>query len=275
MIKTYRQIYSIIEKKAARPIAIVQPRHKLLLSAIDQAAQKGWIDPILFHHNDDAVAARQAVAAVKNDDAELIMKGDLDSATLLKAVLENDGLRTNRRLSHVAVVESPYYERLMLWSDGGVNIQLNQEIMESIIANARVVSNVLGISHPNIALLALVENVNKKLPETVLAYELTKKYSHHSDFSIEGPIALDVALSKEAALRKDLSSTIAGKTDIFIGPSITVTNHVVKSLINIGGAKGGGIIIGAQIPIVMLSRSDSTETKLNSIALGLLASTGD
>ena len=213
--------------------------------------------------------------SVKKGEAKLMMKGDVETAIVLKAVLDVKELRTDQRLSHVAVVESPNYDRLMLWSDGGVNIDLNHEIMDSIITNACVMAKALNIHYPNIALLALVENVNEKLPETLLAFEMEQKYSSYKYFSIEGPIALDVALSREAAVSKGLSSSIAGKTDVFIGPSITVINHVVKSLMSIGGAKGGGIILGAQVPIVLLSRSDSSETKLNSIALGVLTSTGD
>ncbi|NQV36975.1 MAG: phosphate butyryltransferase [Candidatus Marinimicrobia bacterium] len=275
MITSYEQIFAALEKTDPIPIAIVQPKSDFLLNAINDATKNGWITPLIFEHSVDLIAAQQAVASVKNGEAKLMMKGDIETATVLKAVLDDKELRTDQRLSHVAVVESPNYDRLMLWSDGGVNIDLNHEIMDSIITNAYVMAKALNIHHPNIALLTLVETVNEKLPETILAFEMEQKYSSYNNFSIEGPIALDVALSREAAVSKGLSSSIAGKTDVFIGPSITVTNHVVKSLMSIGGAKGGGIILGAQVPIVLLSRSDSSETKLNSIALGVLTSTGD
>jgi phosphate butyryltransferase len=118
-------------------------------------------------------------------------------------------------------------------------------------------------------MLALIEKVSVKLPETVLAYNTAEHYKNDSRFTIEGPIALDVALSATAAQAKKINSKIAGKTDIFIGPNITATNFISKMLLSIGNSKGGGVIIGAKIPIILLSRSDIMETKLNSIALGL------
>jgi phosphate butyryltransferase len=198
------------------------------------------------------------------------MKGNIDTATLLKSVMsKQNGLRSNNYLSHVAVLESPNYKRLILTTDGGVNTTLSKKLLNSIIENALSVTNAFKNTKPNIAMLALIEKVSENLPETVFAHNTAERYKDDSRFTIEGPIALDVALSATAAKAKKIISEIAGKTDIFIGPNITATNFISKMLLSIGNSKGGGVIIGAKIPIILLSRSDIMETKLNSIALGL------
>ncbi|MBC8479162.1 MAG: phosphate butyryltransferase, partial [FCB group bacterium] len=158
--------------------------------------------------------------------------------------------------------------------DGGVNPDQTPEIFESIIKNAVELAGDLGNGHPNIAMLSLIEKINEKVPETVIARELVRRFEHRKDLTIEGPIALDVCSSEEAAAAKGIISRIAGKTDIFVGPRITTINFMVKALINLGGAQGGGIIMGAQTPVVLLSRSDTLQSKLNSIALGIIALKG-
>jgi len=151
-----------------------------------------------------------------------------------------------------------------------VNTTLSEFLLDSIIENALQVTYTLKNDKPNIAMLALIEKVSENLPETVLAYNTAKRYKNDSRFTIEGPIALDVALSATAAEAKQINSKISGKTDVFIGPNITATNFISKMLLSIGESTGGGVIIGAKIPIILLSRSDTIVTKLNSIALGLL-----
>jgi len=275
MITSFNDLTGSLGSENPVSIAIAQPKHKALLSAIEKAQSNGWIEPIIIADKDDAVAAYNTVQVVRNGQASVLMKGDLTTSILLKAVLSPDGIRTENRLSHIAVVEAREYNRLTLWTDGGVNINLNIEIMGQIISNACKMAHALGIYHPNIACLALVEKIQDNLPETYLAAEMVKHYKNDEEYAIEGPMAVDVALSEWAAQQKRISSNIAGKTDIFIGSSITATNHIVKTLLSVGGAKGGGIILGAQGPIVLLSRSDDAETKLLSIALGVLASRGE
>jgi phosphate butyryltransferase len=175
----------------------------------------------------------------------------------------------------VAVIESPHYDRLIVTTDGGVNINLNNTIVASIIENTLVMTAALKNEKPNIAALALIENISDKIPETSFAKTIYQCYNSDPRFTIEGPIALDVALSKEAAATKGLSSKVAGKTDVFLGPNITTTNFIGKALIGVGNARGGGVVLGASVPIVLLSRSDSLDTKLNSIALGLLILQGE
>lgn len=271
MITSYKEIYDSVSGYEPVRLAVVNPQRKYILQALEHADANNWIKPLLFKNDNVENALNDSIEAVKNGDADLLMKGNIDTATLLKAVMnKQNGLRSNKYLSHIAVLESPNYKRLILTTDGGVNPTLSEYLLDSIIENALQVTDTLKNVKPNIAMLALIEKVSENLPETVLAYNTSERYKYDSRFAIEGPIALDVALSAKAAEAKRIDSKIAGKTDIFIGPNITATNFISKMLLNIGKSKGGGVIIGAKIPIILLSRSDTMETKLNSIALGLL-----
>ena len=270
MITSYKEIYDSVSGYEPVRLAVVNPQRKYILQALEQAEANHWIKPLLFKNDNVEKALNASIVAVKNGDADLLMKGNIDTATLLKAVMnKQNGLRSNKYLSHVAVLESPNYKRLILTTDGGVNPTLSENLLDSIIENALQVTNALKNAKPNIAMLALIEKVSENLPETLLAHDTVEHYKDDSRFTIEGPIALDVALSTTAAEAKRIDSKIAGKTDIFIGPNITATNFISKMLLSIGESKGGGVIIGAKIPIILLSRSDTMETKLNSIALGL------
>ena len=270
MISSYKEIYDSVSGYKPVRLAVVNPQRKYILQALRQAEAKNWIKPLLFKNDDVEKALNDSILAVQKGDADLLMKGNIDTATLLKAAMnKRNGLWLNRYLSHVAVLESPNYNRLILTTDGGVNTTLFKNLLDSIIENALQVASALNNSKPNIAMLALIEKVSEKLPETGFAHNTAERYKDDSRFTIEGPIALDVALSGTAAKAKKIISKIAGKTDIFIGPNITATNFISKMLLSIGNSKGGGVIIGAKIPIILLSRSDILETKLNSIALGL------
>ena len=270
MIASYKEIYDLVSGYKPVRLAVVNPQRKYILQALELAENNNWIKPLLFKNDNVEEALNDSIAAIQNGDADLLMKGNIDTATLLKAIMnKQNGLRSNKFLSHVAVLESPNYKRLILTTDGGVNTTLSENLLDSIIENALQITRTLKNAHPNIAMLALIENVSENLPETILANNAVEQYKNDSRFAIEGPIALDVALSATAAEAKRIDSIIAGKTDIFIGPNITATNFISKILLSIGKSKGGGVIIGAKIPIILLSRSDTMETKLNSIALGL------
>lgn len=276
MIKSFAELYDKIDGRKPIPLAIANAMNDHVLKAIDEAQSRGWIEPLIFNHADPRCAARMAVDAVRNGSARMLMKGDLDSATLLKEILDRTaGITGEGYLSHLAAVEMPGRSGFMLWTDGGVTIQLNETTLKSIIQNSLAAAHSLGNARPKIALLALVETVTEKLAETVLADWAVRAFQDRKDLVIEGPIALDVALSREAADKKNLVSRISGKTDIFVGPSITAVNHVVKALAGLAGARVGGLVLGAKVPVVLLSRSDSAETKLNSIALGLINVTGE
>ncbi|MCK4903435.1 MAG: hypothetical protein KAS35_02005, partial [Candidatus Marinimicrobia bacterium] len=247
MISSYKEIYNSVSRNKPVRLAVVNPQRKYILQALEQAEAKNWIKPLLFKNDNVEKALNDSIIAIKNGDADLLMKGHIDTAILLKAVMnKRNGLRSNTYLSHVAVLESPNYKRLILTTDGGVNTTLSETLLDSIIENTLQVAHALKNSKPNIAMLALIEKVSDKLPETVLAHNTVERYINDSRFTIEGPMALDVALSATAAKAKKINSKIAGKTDIFIGPNITATNFISKMLLSIGNSKGGGVIIGAK-----------------------------
>ncbi|MGB2989457.1 MAG: phosphate acyltransferase, partial [Candidatus Zixiibacteriota bacterium] len=206
---------------------------------------------------------------------EILMKGKVDTSTLLKAVLDKEsGLRTGAFLSHVAVVEVSSYPKFMLVTDGGMNIRPDIRQKVEIIENAVEVAKRLRVERPKVACLAAVELVNPDMQETVDAAGLVKMAERGDikDVVIDGPIAFDAAINLEAARTKGIVSPVAGDTDIFLVPDIASGNIFVKSLIYLAGAKVGGLVVGGGAPIVLLSRSDSAQTKLYSMALGAMIS---
>ena len=225
----------------------------------------------MIEEKDHAGAAAKAVALVRSGEADILMKGILDTSILLKAALNKElGLNAGRLTSHVAVIESPHYHKLFIVTDGGINIAPDIQGKIDIIANAVKTSRSLGVERPKVALLAAIEKVNpEKMPCTVDAAIITQMQRRNQikDCVIDGPLALDNAMSAESARIKMISSEVAGDADILIVPDIEAGNILYKSLVDLGGAKGAAIVAGATKPIVLTSRSDSRETKLASIAL--------
>ena len=202
------------------------------------------------------------------------MKGLLDTSVILKAVLNKEwGLRTDSLLSHVMVYEVPTYNKLLVTTDGGMNISPDYEQKVKILKNAIEATNPLGLTNIKVACLAAKEKVNPKMQATVDAKAL-QEAGNRGEFGdnviVEGPLAFDLAISKEAAKIKGFESKVAGETDIMLMPTIEVGNGIGKALTYFAGAKSAGIIMGAKAPIVLVSRADSHESKLYSIAYGAL-----
>ncbi len=169
MITSYQEIYDLVSGYEPVRLAVVNPQRKYILQALAQAESKNWIKPLLFKNDNVEKALNDSIAAIQKGNADLLMKGNIDTATLLKAIMnKQNGLRSNKFLSHVAVLESPNYKRLILTTDGGVNTTLSETLLDSIIENALQVTHALKNSKPNIAMFALIEKVSEKLPETVL-----------------------------------------------------------------------------------------------------------
>ncbi|KMJ59993.1 phosphate butyryltransferase [Bacillus sp. LL01] len=213
-----------------------------------------------------------AVKAVSSGEADVLMKGNVPTATILKEVLNKEyGLRTGNVLSHVAAFEVPGYEQLIFVTDAAMNVEpdLNQKIQ--IVQNSVQVARALGIELPKVAPLAAVEVVNPAMQATVDAALLTQMNNRGQikDCIIDGPLALDNAVSALAAEHKGIQSEVAGQADILFVPTIEVGNVLYKSLIYFAKAKVGAIIAGAKAPIVLTSRADSAESKLNSLALAV------
>ena len=218
--------------------------------------------------------AKTAVKLVSSKEADFVMKGLLDTSVILKAVLNKEwGLRTDSLLSHVMVYEVPTYNKLLVTTDGGMNISPDYEQKVKILKNAIEATNPLGLTNIKVACLAAKEKVNPKMQATVDAKAL-QEAGNRGEFGdnviVEGPLAFDLAISKEAAKIKGFESKVAGETDIMLMPTIEVGNGIGKALTYFAGAKSAGIIMGAKAPIVLVSRADSHESKLYSIAYGAL-----
>lgn len=229
----------------------------------------------VIHTQTKEEAAELAVKSVHNDEATILMKGMVSSATLLKAVLNKEyGLRTNRVLSHVAIFGIPGFSKSIIVTDAAMNIHPNLEKKQQIIENAVEMAKSIGVNNPKVAVLAAIENVNPAMEVTLDAASLTlmNKRGQIKGCTIDGPLALDNAVSTIAAKQKGIDSEVAGNADILLVPTIEAGNILYKSLIYFARAKVGSVIAGAKAPIVLTSRSDSAECKLYSLALAICSS---
>jgi len=286
MILSFHDLKQRVQGQPAKRVAVVEPRDQALLEAVSHAQKEGLAEFILLGEaseithllagsqlNFRVIHSEQpsidAVELIHQGEADLLMKGSISTGTLLKAVLDKDrGLRKGDLLNHIAVIQSPAYHKLIFLSDGGINLHLNEDVFKQMIWNNVDYLAHLGIMNPKIAMLALVEIENPKIPETVVAANVARALA--SQYQIEGPIAPDVALSREAALLKGLDSQIAGDVDMLMMSNTTAGNHFVKGLVSLGGCLVGGVIVGAKVPIILLSRSDDADTRYRSILLGLV-----
>jgi phosphate butyryltransferase len=206
------------------------------------------------------------------------MKGLVDTATFLRAALDREsGLRTNTLLSHVAVFDMKDIGRLLLISDAAVNIAPNLEQKAIIVCNAIRVAHKLGNIRPRVAVLASTETVNPRIPANVEAAALAKMADRGqiTGAIVDGPLALDNAISPDALHDKGIISPVAGCADILISPDIEAGNVLVKAIVYFARHSMAGVVIGAKAPLIVPSRSDTSESKLNSLALGvIMASSG-
>ena len=276
-------------------LAVAAAQDEDVLIAVVKAAIDGIIEPILVgdekeimkiaKDNNLAIDTYEIIAAdtleasaeisvklVSEGKADFLMKGLIDTSILLKAALNKEyGLRTDSLLSHIMVYEMPTYHKLLLLTDGGMNIAPSTEDKIKIFDNAVKVAKSFGLDTVKGAGIAAKEKPNPKMPATIDAREV-QDYSREGKFGegviFEGPLAFDLAVSKEAANVKKFESEVAGDVDILLMPNIEVGNGIGKALTYMANAKSAGIIMGARVPIVLVSRADTYESKLYSIALG-------
>lgn len=291
----------VIEKVKSYPpfiLSVAAAEDRELLLAIKTATDMGFIAPVLVGNKDKIhsiskeislnpldiisaqnpeAAAAKAVELVKNGKSQILMKGLVNTSIYMRAILNKEsGLRDNSLISMLAVYEIPQYHKLLFCTDSGINVSPNLQQKKDILNNALKAMQGFGISTPKTAVLTANEMVDKKIQSTVDADALVQM-ANNSELPtciIEGPIAFDVAFSKEAALHKGINSNIAGDCDLLIFPNIETGNVLGKSWIHFNKAKWAGIVLGAKNPIILGSRSDTNEIKINSIALGALASLG-
>ena len=227
-------------------------------------------DENLIHEPDVDNAARAAVALVREGKADYLMKGLLNTSNMLKAVLNRDtGLRRGGTLSHISINELPAYHKLLVVTDAGILIQPSLEEKAAIIRNAVGALRAMGYECPKVAVLAALEKVNPKMPETVDAAAL-KEMNASGELAnciVEGPISMDLTMDPEAAQIKGFSSPVVGNADIVVVPNIACGNILNKGLRYLAGSQQVGIVLGAQVPIVLTSRSASAQSKYLSIAV--------
>jgi phosphotransacetylase len=294
--------FSELDKKLSAgrvPLAVYMPEEADTVSAAYEAANLGFVDcifvgnqkiiktfidkvapgfkPEIIHCETPEEAAFKSVELVRNKKARALMKGNISTPILLKAVLNSEtGIKRSSVLSHVLVYE--WEGSLRFLTDGGMVTHPSLEEKIEIIQNAKILAKSLGIDMPRVAVLSAVEKVNPKMPSTLDAAVLAKmgeRKQFGKDCIVEGPLALDNAISLESAHHKGLFNEVVGKADILVAPDIDTGNILGKSLLYFGNVQAGGMIIGAKCPVIMLSRSDDKQTRINSIKLALAAGNPD
>jgi phosphate butyryltransferase len=295
MIKSVSDLLNEAKNGKTMKLVVAAAQDADVLYAVCKAAEEKLVDPILvgdeaairaiaeeqsldlnayeiIHVEDLTEAARTSVKIVSDGKGDFLMKGLIDTSILLKAVLDREiGLRTDRLLSHVMIYEVPHYHKLIFLTDGGMNIEPTFEEKVKITHNAIDACRAMGVDVVKVAAIAAKEKVNEKMQATVDArklQDLSEQGAFGEGVIVEGPLAMDLAVSSEAARIKNFNSKIAGDTDILMVPTIEVGNGIGKTLTYLAGAESAGIIMGAKVPVVLVSRADSYEAKLNSIALG-------
>ncbi|PLX16178.1 MAG: phosphate butyryltransferase [Candidatus Muiribacterium halophilum] len=293
MLKTMDDIMKKAQSVRKRKLSVAVAQDLEVLTAVDNAFKNNIIDPILvgdeeaikkiaaennidisnwqiMDEKDDSKAALQAVKNVSSGNADMIMKGLVSTSVFLKAVLNREfGLRTGRLLSHVAVVENANYHKLLAVTDAAMNIAPDLSAKIDIVKNAAKVMTALGIERPKVAPVCAVETVNPAMEATLHAAAISKMSDRGQlkGCIVDGPLALDNAVSKKAAEHKGIVSEVAGDADIILLPDIEAGNVLYKALVFLADVKLAAIIVGAKAPVVLTSRADSDETKLRSIAL--------
>lgn len=294
MIKRLEELLNLAKTKQKKTIAVAAAHDKEVLESVTEAVRLGIVDVVLvgdkakiisiaeeeslcienmeiIDEADAKRAAAKAVELVSAGKANYLMKGMMNTSDLLKAVLNKEvGLKKEELLSHVMVYDVPSYHKLLLLTDGGMVSYPELSDKVHIIKNAVKVAKALEIDNPKVAPICAVEVVNPSMQATVDASVLSQmnKRGQIKGCLIDGPLALDNAISREAAEHKGILSEVAGNADILLVPNIESGNFLGKSLTYFAKAENAGVIMGAKCPVVLVSRADSAKSKLYSIALG-------
>lgn len=299
MISSFEQVIEKVKLDRRRIVAVAVAEDEPVLEAIRDAHKAGIAGAVLVGNRekiseiacslgldlkdfeiidikDKSEAALKAVELVSCGKADMVMKGLLETSTFLKAVLDKEkGLRTGKVLSHVAVFDIPAINRLLLVTDAAMNIAPDLMTKKQILENAVSVAKGIGIELPKVAVVCAIETVNPDMVATLDAAALSKmcERGQIKNCIVDGPLAIDNAISEEAARHKGIVSEVAGNADVILVPNIETGNVMYKTLTYTSNAKNGGILAGAAAPVILTSRSDSPESKMYSIALAALVST--
>ncbi|MFA7634437.1 MAG: phosphate butyryltransferase [Bacillota bacterium] len=298
MLATFDEVVARAKQRPSAKVAIAAAQDRDVLEAVQMAREIGMGEFVLvgdeeliasmasqtglrlsdlevLHEPDPRIAALRAVELVSSGQAGILMKGLIPTADFLRAVLNKEvGLRTGRLLSHVAVFKSPRYDRLIYMTDGAMVVAPTLQDKVQIIQNAIGVAHKLENEMPKVACIAAVEVVNPDMPETVDAAALAKMSDRGqiSGCIVDGPLGLDNAVCRESAEHKGVGGPVAGRADILLAPNIVAGNVIYKTLVYFGQVETAAVVTGARAPIVLTSRSDSPEARLNSLALAIATS---
>ena len=295
MSKTFDDLLAAVSECPMKKVAVACAQDDAVLEAVKAAKERGIADAILVGDEekirtianvmkmdladfqiidvkDTVEAARTAVKLVHDGEADMYMKGLIDTKSFLRSVLDKEvGLRTDKTLSHVCVFEIKGIDHLLFLSDVAFVPYPDLETKANIIRNTVEIAKACGVDNPKVAPLAAIEVVNPKMPCTVEAEELTKmnEAGEIKDCIVDGPLSLDLAIEPQAAFHKGTTDRkIVGDADILLFPDIQAGNITYKSLVHTAPCKNGNILTGTKAPVILTSRSDEFEAKVNSIALG-------
>ena len=292
----YERLLERCKPLEAIPTAVAHPCEESALTGAVEAAQAGLITPILVgpvakieqiakaanidlgnleivDAEHSVGSAKKAVELVKEGRAEVLMKGSLHSDELLSAIVSREGgLRTGRRISHVFVMDVPTYHKVLIVTDAAINIAPTLEDKVDICQNAIDLAISLGLEKPKVAILAAVEVVNSKMPATLDAAALCKmsERGQIKGAILDGPLAFDNAISKQAAQTKGIRSQVAGDPDILLAPDLEAGNILAKQLSFLANADSAGMVLGARVPVILTSRADSVRSRIASCAVAKL-----
>ncbi len=299
MLRSFKELEEQLKSAGSRTIAVAVAEDVDVLVAVEKARSQGLAKAILTGNrekitdvlkvanateseyeivsaDDERTAVEQAVSLVKSGSAQVLMKGLCSTSVFLKGILDKDkGLRSGKTISHLAIFESTNYHKLFMMSDAAMNVAPDLNGKVQILENALVAARNLGYQKPKVAIISAIEKVNPEgIPSSADAAIIAKMGDRGQikGAVIDGPLAVDNALSKQSCEVKGLNSPVGGDADICIVPNIETGNAFYKLLTIMGNAKVAGIIVGASAPVVLTSRADSEESKYLSIITALKAS---
>ncbi len=296
-MNTFKEVCDATKDYPVKVLAVVEAADVTVLSALKMSHDANLAKAILFGRKseiekvaeqcsfslggvsiretrDEIDSAREAALCVQRGKADILMKGHIHTDDFLRGVLDKEaGLRSGQFMSHVFILQRE--GKLLLVSDGAMNIAPIFEDKAKIILNTLHLAEILKIEQPRVAVLAAVELVNPRMPATLDAaclHKMNDRKQFSPDCFLEGPFALDNAVDEKAARHKGITGNVPGKADILIVPNIESGNMLVKSFVYFAGGKVAGVLVGASVPVVLTSRADSDESKFNSIAVAVLMS---
>ncbi|MFW5991866.1 MAG: bifunctional enoyl-CoA hydratase/phosphate acetyltransferase [Halanaerobiaceae bacterium] len=296
MIKDFKKLIKMAKGSPRRKLVVAGAGEEETLRAVKKAFEQKMIEPFLVGNSqcifglaesigwntDDIVTVdeadfreicKQAVTMVSSGEADILMKGGVPTPLLMKEVLDRKiGLRADSIISHLALVESSHLQRLLIITDGGMNIKPDLQDLKDIIQNAINIAGRLGYKNPKVAILTAGEKVNPDIPETITAAALTKMADRGQIQGgiVDGPLALDNALSPAAAARKNIGGPVAGKADILVVPDLISGNLLGKSAVHLAGDRFAGLMGGTSKPVIVASRASEADIKYISIAAAVL-----